>query len=75
MRHKETTMIELTEQQRTAVMKGEPVQLAAPELGINVMVLRADAYEEIREILAEEHTRSVVAKVAARNAAARAEEP
>ena len=68
-------MIELTEEQRHAVRSGEAVEVAAPEIGNNVVLLRADTFEEIRAILQEEHTRKAIALVAARNAAARAEEP
>ena len=68
-------MIELTEEQRQAVRSGEPVEVAAPEIGKNVVLLRVDAFEEIREILQEVRTRRAIAAVAARNAAARAEDP
>jgi hypothetical protein len=71
----EAIMIVLTEQQRKAVMNGEPVQLLEGELGTSITLLRTDAFEEIREILEDERTRRAVAKVAARNAVACAEEP
>jgi len=67
-------MIELTEEQRQAVLSGEPVEVAAPEIGKKLVLMRADAFDEIREILQEERTRKAIAAVAARNAAARAEE-
>ncbi len=69
-------MIELTEQQRQAVLDGQPVELTPAEIGRKVVLLRADAYEEIREILQEERTRKALSTVAGRNAAARmSEEP
>lgn len=46
--------IELTEEQRQAVIKGEVVRLPVPEIGQEVVLLRADAYEDIREILEDE---------------------
>jgi hypothetical protein len=64
-------MIELTEQQRRALLDGQPVELTPAEIGRKVVLLRADAYEEIREILQEERTRKAMATVAGRNAAAR----
>jgi hypothetical protein len=74
MRSKEAAMIELTEEQLRAVKRGELVEVAAPEIGNNVVLIRADAIEGIREIWEEERTRRAIASVAARNAAARAEE-
>jgi hypothetical protein len=75
MRLVEEAMIELTEEQVQAVKSGELVELAAPEIGNNVVLLRADAIEGIREIWQEERTRRAIASVAACNAAARSEEP
>lgn len=46
--------IELTEEQRAAVIHGEVVRLAAPEIGQDVVVLRADTYDDIRAILEDE---------------------
>jgi hypothetical protein len=67
-------MIELTEEQRRAVLNGEPVEVAVPEIGKRLVLMRADAFDEVWEILQEERTRKGIAAVAARNAAARAEE-
>ncbi len=44
-------MIDLTEQQRQAVRDGEAVRLAAPEIGEDVVLLRAAQYETMRESL------------------------
>ena len=41
-------MIDLTEQQRQAVRDGEAVRLAAPEIGEDVVLLRAAQYETMR---------------------------
>ena len=46
--------IELTEDQRQAVMNGEAVRLPAPEIGGEVVLLRAEEYESIRELLEDE---------------------
>jgi len=64
-------MIELTEEQKQAVKNGEAVRVAAPKLGEAVIVLRADLYEDVREIVEEERVRRLLASVAARNAAGR----
>ena len=44
-------MIELTEEQRQAVLKGEPVRVPVAEIGVDVVVLRAGAYDRIQELL------------------------
>ena len=64
-------MLELTEAQCRSVLQGEAVRLPMPDIGQDVVILRADAYEEIREILEDERERRAIAKVAVRNAAAR----
>jgi len=46
--------IELTDQQRQAVSRGEAVCVAAPEVGGNVVLLRAEDFESIRELLEDE---------------------
>jgi hypothetical protein len=68
---REVNMIELTEEQKQAVKKGEAVRVSAPELGEAITVLRADIYEDVREIVEEERVRRLLASVAARNAASR----
>ena len=42
-------MIELTEQQRQAVKNGEAIRFAAPEIGEDVVLLRAAEFESMRE--------------------------
>lgn len=44
-------MIELTEKQREAVKNGEAIRLAAPEIGEDVVLLRATEYENLQELL------------------------
>jgi hypothetical protein len=67
-------MIELTEHQRQAIRDGDPVELTPTEIGRKIVLLRADAFEEVLEILQEERTRKAMAIVASRNAANRAKE-
>lgn len=47
-------MIELTEEQQQCVLQGKPVCVAAPELGTDCVVLRADVYERLRSVLADD---------------------
>ena len=51
--------IELTEEQRQAVSNGEAVHLPVPEIGGTVVVLRAEQYERLRELLEEEEDRKM----------------
>ncbi len=51
--------IELTETQRQAVLKGEAVRVAAPELGEDIVLVRAKRFEEIQEILDDEAEQAV----------------
>ncbi len=64
-------MIELTEEQRSAVEQGDPIRVMAPDLGKEVVVLRADLYDTVRELLEEERQRRIIARIAMRNAATR----
>ena len=47
-------MIELTEEQRQKVLQGDVARVAAPDLGIDCVVLRADLYERLRSLLEED---------------------
>ncbi len=51
-------MIELTETQREAVRRGQAIRLAAPEIGVDVVLLRAELYESIRELLIDEQEKA-----------------
>ncbi len=61
----------LTEEHLRAVKQGEPVRLSAPEVGEDIVLLRASAYDQVRELLEEERVRKGIAQVALRNAARR----
>ena len=67
-------MIVLSDEQRTAVEKGDAVRVLAPDLGKEVVVLRADLYETIKELLREEHERRGIAEIAMLNALGREQE-
>jgi hypothetical protein len=66
---KETAMnIELSEEQRQAILKGGPVRLALPEIGEEVVLLRATAYEEMKEALEDEQVRKAFRAAGLRSA-------
>jgi hypothetical protein len=56
---KEIAMIELTEEQRQAVQKGEAVSLLLPEIGGAVVVLREEQYRRLLTLLEEEEDRKL----------------
>lgn len=65
-------MIELTEEQRQEIREaGEPFYLTDPDTKQEYVLLRAESYAKVRDILEEERTRQAIAKVARRNAAGR----
>jgi hypothetical protein len=49
--------IDLTEQQRQAVLNGEAVRLQAPELGTTVVLLREEQFQRLQALLEEEQDR------------------
>lgn len=57
---REPYMIELTDQQRQAVRNGEAVRVTAPELGEDVVLLRATEYETMRESLQDRTEQSAL---------------
>jgi hypothetical protein len=62
-------MIVLNEEQRRAVLNGEVVRVAAPELGEDVVLLRADAYEQVREALDDDRLQKAVLAYSMKQAA------
>jgi ASC-1-like (ASCH) protein len=66
-------VILLSDEQRAAVEKGDAVRVTASELGKEVVVLRADMYESIKDLL-EETKRKVIAEAAMENALGREKE-
>ena len=67
-------MIELTEQQREAVKNGEAIRLAAPEIGEDVVLLRASQYESMREMLEDQREQQAVLRYSMKQAAKVAQE-
>ena len=66
--------IELTEAQRQAFLKGEPVQVRAPELGEDAVLLRATTFEEYCDIVRDEREQAVFRAFARKQAARLAQE-
>jgi hypothetical protein len=60
--------IDLSEEQRQAVMKGEPVRLTVPEVGGDVVLLRADHYESIRELVEDQRQQKAFRQAGLRSA-------
>ena len=46
--------IDLTDEQQQAVKNGEAVHFSAPEIGGTIVLLHAEQYERLRELLEEE---------------------
>jgi hypothetical protein len=63
-------VFDLTNEQRQAILEGQPVHIPAPDLGGEIVVLRADAYEAIRDQLEDKQEKPAWAKMA-RKAASR----
>jgi hypothetical protein len=68
MAKKETAVIELTDQQRQAVKNGEAVRLPLPEIGEDVVLLRANQYESMRELLEDQAEQRAVLNYAMKQA-------
>jgi hypothetical protein len=49
--------IQLTDAQREAVKNGEAVHIPAPEAGGDVVLLRAEQYQRLRELLEDDQDR------------------
>jgi PHD/YefM family antitoxin component YafN of YafNO toxin-antitoxin module len=60
--------IDLTEEQRQAVMNGEPVRLPVPEVGGDIVLLRAEEYESIEELLEDERQQKAFREAGLRSA-------
>jgi hypothetical protein len=67
-------MINLTAEQQSALDKGEPVRTLAPEIGKEVVVLRADLYDTIRDLLQEERELKRISEIGMKNALGREQE-
>jgi hypothetical protein len=60
--------IELTEEQRQAVRNGEAVRIAVPEVGGDVVLLRAEQYEGLLELLEDERQQNAFRQAGLRSA-------
>jgi hypothetical protein len=60
MAAKEATMIELTEEQRQAVMSGEIARVQPAEIGKIVVVLLEEQYEKLQALLEDERKDRIV---------------
>jgi hypothetical protein len=60
MQGKETLVsIELTGEQRQTLLQGKPVRLPDPETGGEFVVLRAEVYEQLKQLLEDAEDRAL----------------
>lgn len=64
-------MIDLTIEQRKALLEGQPVRIAVPEIGKDIVLVEAEWFENIRDLVEEAQERRAIAQVAVRHAAQR----
>jgi hypothetical protein len=62
-------MIELTEAQRLSVKAGEAIQVPAPEIGEDVVLLRASRFAHLQELLEDEQEQRAVLNYSMKRAA------
>ena len=67
-------MIELTEQQRQAVKNGEAIHVLAPEIGVDVVLLSAKLYENMRESLEDQREQKAILRYSMKQATKVAQE-
>jgi PHD/YefM family antitoxin component YafN of YafNO toxin-antitoxin module len=67
-REERVMTIELTDEQRQAVRNGEPVRLAAPELGGDIVLLSAKQFERLQELLEDERQQRAFRQAGLRSA-------
>ncbi len=66
--------IDLTEQQRQEILDGKPVRISSAELGRDVVVLTANAFEQLAELVQDEREQSAFRAFARKQAAKLAQE-
>ena len=66
--------IELTEEQRQAFLKGEPVRVSSPDLGQDAVLVRAELFAQLEEDLRAEREQAAFRKFAMKQAARLAKE-
>ncbi len=74
MMQKEAVMIKLTEQQQRAVRNGEAIRVPVPEIGEDVVLLRATQYESMRESLEDQREQQAVLRYSMKMAGKLAQE-
>jgi hypothetical protein len=67
-------MIQLSEEQRTTVENGGAIRMLSPEFSTEVVVMRADLFDSVKELLDEERQRQIIARIAMKNAVQRMSE-
>jgi hypothetical protein len=68
--------IQLTEEQQRAIDSSgaTPLQVVDPRTSAAYVVIPAEDYETVREVLVEEHRQKAIRKIALRNASGRIQE-
>lgn len=66
----ETTIIELTQDQRQAILNGEPVRVASGKLGGEIVLVQAGLFDTLQELLEDRREKQAWAELA-RKAATR----
>ncbi len=64
-------MIELSSEQRQAILEGKAVRIAAPELGQDLVVLSAARFESLDELMQDEIEQQAFVRMGLRNTAQR----
>lgn len=67
-------MIMLTEQQRQTVINGDPVQIASPEIGEDLVVVKASRYQQMQESLEDQREQKAVLRYSMKQASRAAQE-
>ena len=62
-------MIELTDEQRQALKNGHAIRLPAPEIGEDIVLLRATQYENMQESIEDQSAQRTVLRYALQQAA------
>ena len=62
-------MIDLTEQQWQAIKTGEAIRVSAPEIGEDVILLRAPDYDSLLDLVADQREQRCVLRYSMKQAA------
>ena len=61
--------IELYEEQRLMVLEGKPITISAPEMGGDIVLLRAEEFAALQEILEDDQHHNAFRQAGLRSAA------